>query len=155
MYDSLSSGAGYAVSIQSSIKDLLTKTRELLANCNCDSACHRCLKHYRNQYVHSALERKAALDLLDWGEKGIRASALDSTEQRYLLKSLEEILKLSGVSIDMEGDQVFAKGNNCRKRLEVYPAMWAKPVEGGTVWISDAYLKYAKLYALKSIIDSL
>ena len=63
LYDSLSSGAGYAVSIESSIQKLLEKTRDLLNGCTCDSACHKCLKHYRNQYIHSGLDRKAALDI--------------------------------------------------------------------------------------------
>lgn len=154
-YDSLSSGAGYAVSIESSIQKLLTKTRELLAGCSCDSACHKCLKHYRNQYIHSVLDRKAALDLLNWGETGIRASALPDKNQQYLLQSLEQILQISGVHIDVKHDPVRAEGRYSKKKVVVYPAMWTKPVEENTIFVSDAHLKYAKPYALKTILDNL
>ena len=71
LYDSLSSGAGYAVSIEASIQSLLQKTRELLSGCKCDTACYQCLKHYRNQYYHGFLDRWAALQLLNWAEKNI------------------------------------------------------------------------------------
>lgn len=155
LYDSLSSGAGYAVSIESSIQKLLTKTRELLAGCSCDSACHKCLKHYRNQYIHSVLDRKAALDLLNWGETGIRASALPDKNQQYLLQSLEQILQISGVHIDVKHDPVWAEGRYSKKKVVVYPAMWTKPVKENTIFVSDAHLKYAKPYALKTILDSL
>ncbi len=155
LYDSLSSGAGYAVSIESSIKQLLQKTRELLANCTCDSACHKCLKHYRNQYIHSTLDRRSALDLLNWGELGQRASALPVAKQISLLSSLAQILQLSGIQMQVEGQTMIAESSFCKKKLSVYPAMWKKPIEENTICISDTNLKYAKPFALKSIIDSL
>ena len=155
LYDSLSSGAGYAVSIESSIRQLLTKTRELLEGCTCDSACHRCLKHYRNQYIHSVLNRKAALDLLNWGETGARVSAVPYEKQQYLLKSLEQILRISGIHIDVNHESVWAEGRYSKKKVVVYPAMWTKPIEENTIFVSDAHLKYAKPYALKTILDSL
>lgn len=155
LYDSLSSGAGYAVSIESSIRQLLTKTRELLEGCTCDSACHRCLKHYRNQYIHSVLNRKDALDLLNWGETGARVSAVPYEKQQYLLKSLEQILRISGIHIDVNHESVWAEGRYSKKKVVVYPAMWTKPIEENTIFVSDAHLKYAKPYALKTILDSL
>ncbi len=155
LYDSLSSGAGYAISIESSIRQLLTKTRELLESCTCDNACHRCLKHYRNQYIHSVLDRKAALDLLNWGETGARVSAIPYEKQQYLLKSLEQILQISGIHIDVNHESVWAEGRYSKKKVVVYPAMWTKPLEENTIFVSDAHLKYAKPYALKTILDSL
>ena len=155
LYDSLSSGAGYAVSIESSIQQLLSKTRELLDSCTCDSACHKCLKHYRNQYIHSVLDRKAALDLLKWGETGVRAPAIPSGKQQHLLQSLEQILQISGVRIQVDHESVWVEGRYSKKKVIVYPAMWRKPMRENTVFISDAHLKYAKPYALKTILDCL
>lgn len=155
LYDSLSSGAGYAVSIESSIQKLLEKTRELLTGCTCDSACHKCLKHYRNQYIHGVLDRKAALHLLDWGETGTRAPAIPVRMQQYLLQSLEQILQISGVHIDVGQEPVWAERQHSKKKVMVYPAMWRKPVAENTIFVSDAHLKYAKPYALKTIVDSL
>lgn len=155
LYDSLSSGAGYAVSIESSMKALLSKTRELLTNCTCDSACHKCLKHYRNQYIHGTLDRKSALSLLDWGETGARAAALSHKEQEHLLHSLEQILQLSGIQLAMSGCPIWAEGRYARKKINIYPAMWARPRAEDTIFVSDVQLKYAKPYALKTILDSL
>lgn len=155
LYDSLSSGAGYAVSIEASIQQLLIKTRELLSSCNCDSACHKCLKHYRNQYVHGLLDRSAALDLLTWAEKGVRSPILPVYEQRNLLQSVEQILQFSGVHIDFDHEPIEAESFHGKKRIVVYPAMWARPTEKNMVFVSDSYLKYAKPYALKTIVGGL
>ena len=155
LYDSLSSGAGYAVSIEASIQALLAKTRQLLAGCTCGSACHKCLKHYRNQHIHSVLDRKSALDLLDWGETGTRAPALSGEGQKRLLRSLEQIFQRSGVRLDMSGGPVWAETRHARKKIGIYPAMWAKPRAEDTVFVSDVQLKYASPYELKTILDSL
>lgn len=155
LYDSLSSGAGYAVSIEASIQQLLIKTRELLSSCNCDSACHKCLKHYRSQYVHGLLDRSAALDLLTWAAKGVRSPMLPVYEQRNLLQSVEQILQFSGVHIDFDHEPIEAESFHGKKRIVVYPAMWARPTEKNMVFVSDSYLKYAKPYALKTIVGGL
>ncbi len=155
LYDSLSSGAGYAVSIENSILKLLLETRCLLSDCTCDSACHKCLKHYRNQFVHSILDRHAALDLLEWGEHGICAPGLSAREQTRLLKPFEQILHFSGIQLNMCNYPLQAESRYGCKQLEVYPAMWKKPVKDNVVFVSDAQLKYAKPYALKTITDHL
>ena len=36
-----------------------------------------------------------------------------------------------------------------------YPAMWARPTGKNMVFVSDSYLKYAKPYALKTIVGGL
>lgn len=99
LYDSLSSGAGYAVSVADNIETLLNRIRELLASCDCGNACHKCLKHYRNQYVHGLLDRFAALELLDWGVNGELADSLTVEGQKALLLPLESILRVSGCTI--------------------------------------------------------
>lgn len=155
LYDSLSSGAGYAVSIEASIQSLLQKTRELLSGCKCDTACYQCLKHYRNQYYHGFLDRWAALQLLNWAEKNARVPALSADKQKLLLHPLGQILKLSGVKLIDEGDKVFVEGTHARKVIGVYPAMWRRPVADDTIFISDTQLKYAKPFALKTIVESM
>ncbi len=155
LYDSLSSGAGYAVGIVPSLQKLLAKTKDLLSNCTCDSACHKCLKHYRNQYIHGVLDRKAALDLLNWGVNGTTAPGLSNDVQKNLLMSMGHILQLSGVHLNTESDTIWATGNLGTKRVVVYPAMWKKPVGENTVYVSDVHLKHAKPYALKTIVECL
>ncbi len=151
LYDSLSSGAGYAVSIEKSIRELLEKTYVLLDGCNCGCACHKCLKHYRNQHIHGLLDREAAKQLLDWGIKGIRAPELSIKRQKFLLDPLRMILHSFGLDLDMSGDVISVSG---KKEVMVYPAMRTKPEDKGRILLSDMQLKYAKPYALKIITDS-
>lgn len=134
-------------------EDLLTAIQEKLEVSA--KVAKRLLEEYRNQYIHSVLDRKAALDLLNWGETGARVSAVPYEKQQYLLKSLEQILQISGIHIDVNHESVWAEGRYSKKKVVVYPAMWTKPIEENTIFVSDAHLKYAKPYALKTILDSL
>lgn len=155
LYDSLSSGAGYAVSMESQIQTLLSKARELLEGCTCESACHKCLKHYRNQFVHGMLDRKAALNLLDWGEQTRLPEELSPVRQKEIMAPMIRILQRSGISVDFDGHRITAHGKWASKKLVIYPAMWAKPRESDTIFISDAQIKYAKPIVLKEIIGDI
>lgn len=154
LYDSLSSGAGYAVSVADIINDLLVEVKELLNSCNCGTACSKCLKHYRNQYVHGLLDRFAALQLLTWGMDGIKALPLALETQIKMIMPLVNILKQSGCEITTIGE-ITAIGKNRTKKVVIYPAMWVEPYEDNTVFVSDAYIKYAKPYAVQKILDVL
>lgn len=153
LYDSLSSGAGYAVSVADAIAELLTDMKDLLSSCNCGSACSKCLKHYRNQYVHGMLDRFAALQLLKWGVDGIRESPIEPETQIKMIMPLANILKQSGCEITSDGE-IVATGRKNKKKVIVYPAMWVEPQATGTIYVSDAYIKYAKPYAVQKILDS-
>jgi hypothetical protein len=155
LYDNLSSGAGYAVSIANTIKPLLKDVEELLSECDCDSACDKCLKHYRNQHVHGKLDRFAALDLLKWGLYGKIADPLNIEEQLELIQPLENILRLSGFDIVKYDERITIGNDHIRKNLIVYPAMRPIPNRKNAVFISEAQLKYAKPYAVESIKDQL
>lgn len=153
LYDNLSSGAGYAVSVASIVNELLNNIVEMLKNCNCESACYSCLKHYRNQYVHGILDRHAALQLLDWGINGNIASPIEIEQQQKMLYPLKGILGKSGFSVNVGTKSISISKGNRESILTVYPAMWREPVGTGKVFVSDAYLKYAKPYAVRKIME--
>ena len=155
LYDSLSSGAGYAVSMATQIENLLNRTRNLLENCTCENACHNCLKHYRNQYVHGMLDRKAALNLLDWGEDGKLPKPLTNVEQKAILLPLSKILQQSGINVIFNNGKITVRSRRCSKELVVYPAIWAAPHKAETIFLRDAQIKYAKPVAIKTIEDCL
>ena len=154
LYDSLSSGAGYAVSVADAIAELLTDMKELLSSCDCGSACSKCLKHYRNQYVHGMLDRFAALQLLEWGIAGRKALPIKTELQIKMIMPLANILKQSGCEITAN-DEIIATGQEKTKKVVVYPAMWIEPSATGTIFVSDAYIKYAKPYAVQKILDNI
>lgn len=154
LYDSLSSGAGYSVSVVDAIAELLADMKELLRSCDCGSACSKCLKHYRNQYVHGMLDRFAALQLLEWGVNGINAPPLKKEVQIKMITPLMEILNQSGCKITSDWE-ITATGRRSTKKVVVYPAMWVEPHAADTIFVSDAYIKYAKPYAVQKILDNI
>ena len=155
LYDSLSSGAGYAVSVADEINIILENIEILLNGCTCKDACHSCLKHYRNQYVHGMLDRFAGLQLLTWGRKGTIARKISIEEQKKYISPLRNILNISGCNISFEGSEIFAKKESHKRRIVIYPAMWKEPQQTDTIYVSDLLIKYAKPYAVQKILDEI
>ncbi len=154
LYDSLSSGAGYAVGVANEIEGLLDEAESFLQSCDCSSSCHNCLKHYRNQHVHGMLDRFAALELLNWGKYGMIASAVSREEQAKYAASLQHILGLSGYNLDISSDSITVRKKKIQKRIVIYPAMWVEPVKKDVIYVSDFCVKYAKPYAVQKIIEN-
>ncbi|MEY8334778.1 DEAD/DEAH box helicase [Lachnospiraceae bacterium 47-T17] len=154
LYDSLSSGAGYAASVADEIEGLLDKAELLLQSCDCDSSCHKCLKHYRNQHVHGLLDRYAALELFNWGKHGAVAAAVSMEKQAQYIDSLKRILGLSGCQIDVLTDSILVRKRGIQKKIVVYPAMWVEPFEKDVIYVSDFCIKYARPYAVQRIIEN-
>ena len=152
LYDALSSGAGYSVSLADNIETLLQKTEEILA-CDCDTACHKCLKHYGNQQVHGSLDRAAAMELLQWGRRGQIASDISTNKQISLFKPLESIVRSYGIDVCYDDGRIDINQHGMTKYITIYPAMKIEPVENDSVFISDQQIKYAKPFAVKKILD--
>ena len=153
LYDSLSSGAGYAVNIQDNMSEILNKIESYLNKCDCESACFKCLKHYRNQYVHGYLDRFAALDFLYWGRDGKIADELDFKSQVDLIKELENILNVSGYHVFVQESHISINYQNQTVPLIIYPSMMSKPEDNGGIYINKDLITYAKPEAIKAIIS--
>lgn len=152
LYDSLSSGAGYAVGVRASIDNVLEGVQKMLSECECDGACQDCLKHYRNQFVHRLLDRRAALSLLNWGKSGELPADVPFERATQLLKPLRQILKDYQIQLTSENGVWRAEGVVGEKKIVVvYPAMRTKPREPNAIFISDAQLQYSKPLAVKVI----
>ena len=154
LYDNLSSGAGYAVSVASEINTLLDRTEKLLERCDCESACHNCLKHYRNQFMHGNLDRFAALDLLRWGTRGSLAGSIPLKMQESFIAPLRNIWDSSGYAISFEPTGIFVSSQARKKEIIIYPAMWTTPPNNGNIYISDILLKIARPYAVRKIMEA-
>ncbi len=148
IYGSLSSSAGYAVGVMEKIPSLLKRIEQGLSACDCAGACHKSLKHYRNQHIHGMLDRFYALQLLRWGMYGVAADPVGIREQREYISALENILGEYGCRVSYSGDSVTVNG----RCIEVYPAMWLEPAERGKIFVSDAYMRFSKPYAVHKII---
>ena len=115
LYDSLSSGAGYADSIANDIEEILIEVEDLLKNCDCSSSCHNCLRNYRNQFVHGLLDRFAALELLQWGKNGTVAPALNFEKQVDIIKPLCNILSSFNCVLDFSDKKITITKDKLKK----------------------------------------
>lgn len=154
MYDNLSSGAGYSVSVSNDIKSIISRVRAILSNCNCANACYNCLKHYNNQFLHGSLDRFAALDLLNWAIDSELPDQISQAEQERLLVPLKDILAYSGFTLSTNSNELISI-NNVVRPIRVYPAICKHKHRTEIVSISDTMLKYAKPYAINSIINQM
>lgn len=68
IFDTHSGGSSYSNKLASQVlfEKLLDKCRTFLSSCNCDSACTHCLVDRRSQYQLGCLNRKLALEWLEW-----------------------------------------------------------------------------------------
>ena len=155
LYDSLSSGAGYADSIANDIEEILIEVEDLLKNCDCSSSCHNCLSNYRNQFVHGLLDRFAALELLQWGKNGTVASALNFEKQVDIIKPLCNILISFNCILDFSNKKITITKDKFKKTLVVYPAMWSEKNKEKTIYLRDSYIKYSKPFAVQKILDEI
>ena len=67
LYDNVPGGAGLVAQLEqeSVFDEVLHNARERVrGHCGCDSSCYGCLRSYRNQFAHSHLNRKQALEIL-------------------------------------------------------------------------------------------
>lgn len=156
VYDNLSSGAGYSVSIRNVLPEVLDGVRNRLISCDCEGACYNCLKHYRNQSIHAFLDRNAALQLLEWGRKGALPPRLDiKEEQRRLILPLEEILSFRGISVLEKGGHLALARGNREMGLMVCPGMMVEQNRNGWIFLSDISLRYDRPYAIQKIFSVL
>ena len=151
LYDSLSSGAGYSVSIAYQICDLLKDVRDLLSSCDCDSACTKCLKHFGNQFIQGKLDRFAALELLNYAETGELTDSLSVDDQYQLVKPIIGLLNQNGIKIGTHNDSLIL---NDSIYLTICPAMWKTRNDTSNLYISDVLVKYAKPYAYTMILNA-
>lgn len=146
IYDSLSSGAGYATGLWDMIDPLLQNVQEVLNCKNCETACHSCLKHYWNQRVHEKLDRRAALDLLKWGKSGELPRSLSLTKQDEIITPLKHLLVDTHPQIrfSLEKGNISVILPKRSVQFVVYPAMWAiSKRKSNTLYLSDRLIKNA------------
>ena len=154
LYDSLSSGAGYAVALKPVVDELFSETLKLFTNCKCQTACHDCLINFRNQSLQNLLDRFSGIDLLNWAMHGKTAAYKTAEEQWTLVQQLDEILNAFGTKLKFEDGHIFSVFENKEKEIVVYPAMLAEPKKRkNTVFISEASLRFNKPSAVKKILS--
>lgn len=152
LYDSLSSGAGYSASVAKEVDMLLVKAEEILSGCDCDCSCHKCLRHYRNHFVHGQLDRFAGLELLRWEKYGEIPSDIEHSSQVRYITQLSGILESANHTLEITDDSIRIVNGSLSKKVIVHPAMRKVPFDEETIYVSDAYIRFAKPYALRKLL---
>lgn len=128
LFDSLSSGAGYSSELATPemVDKLIAKAREVLdCEAHCDSACYSCLKHYYNRMHHRALDRFAAMELLDYAVNGVVVSGVPQQRAASALSPLGEALRLEdGVSAEIAGSELLVRHDSSSCTVACVPDMW-------------------------------
>lgn len=125
LYDSLSSGAGYAVRASKLIDNILDKMEEIYINCTCDSSCPNCLQHFWNQKNKSKLDRFLGLDFLKFVKYGILPQKVNDEEVKYYISELNNIACMNNMNTIIKefNSKYYLDTNDGLKEIIIYPAM--------------------------------
>lgn len=147
LYDSLSSGAGYAVRASKLINSVLGKMKEILEECSCSTACPNCLQHFWNQRNKNNLDRFLGRDFLEFIISGNLKTTIEKNEQEYYFEQINRIAYMQGFDriIFENNDKFYLKTKDGDKRIIIYPAMCNPKIFGknNNIYISDRMCKYA------------
>ena len=79
LYDTAPGGAGYSSEIAAHLPQVFRRAAEILNECKCGDSCYSCLRSFRNQWLHSRLDRNlvkdglAAFNRQNWGDPSLRS----------------------------------------------------------------------------------
>ena len=89
--------------------------------------------------------------MLRWGKYGKLPNDIPYSLQVKYINQLSGILESSNQKVIITDESISISKNNSSKKVIVYPAMKKAPIENDTIYVSDAYIKFAKPYALRKI----
>lgn len=145
-YDNLSSGAGYSSQIGSILSMVFDRAKDLL-NCDCDKSCRHCLDNFWNQRKHNLLDRKLALQLLNWVVNEDKPTSYTLEQKNNLLSPLRAMFKDIGEDLTIVSDSYYYNG--CK--IEVIPSLLCKPSDTSdtiylnrhdlTDWLPDSFMR--------------
>ena len=72
-----------------------------MSQCDCAQSCYRCIRHYRNNYIHASLDRHLALALLRHIRQGI-VPTISKRDWTAGAAALRDYLQLRSVPVDMD-----------------------------------------------------
>jgi very-short-patch-repair endonuclease len=71
LYDPLPGGTGFLDQLLRYWDKICKRGAEVLSKCDCETACYKCLRHFRNQQHHKVLDRHSAMAMLAQSSGGI------------------------------------------------------------------------------------
>lgn len=142
LYDSLSSGAGYANRASEFIDNIFDRMRLIMSECSCSRSCPSCLQHFGNQKNKENLDRFLGLDFLNFVRDGLLNTKINEKEEVEYVNEINYIANLHGLGdvIDVIDKRYWVKN----KELIFYPAICnVEKNNPQKIYISDRLCKYA------------
>lgn len=147
LYDSLSSGAGYAVRVSKLIDSVFVRMNRIFEGCNCAVSCPNCLQHFWNQRVKSNLDRYLGNDFLEFIRGGRLRIAVKEYEQDIYFAQLNRIAQMHGLGeiIRNRMGKYYLETGSGEREIIIYPAMCSVKVLDAKdkICISDRMCRYA------------
>lgn len=106
------------------------------------------------QAVYNIVDSAFVSNMAENGENALNALTLAFPLQ---ILQVEYITQLSGIlestnqKVIIKDESIFISKNHSSKKVIVYPAMKKAPIDDDTIYVSDAYIKFAKPYALRKL----
>lgn len=89
--------------------------------------------------------------MLRWGKYGELPKDITHPLQVEYITQLSGILESTNQKVIIKDESIFISKNHSSKKVIVYPAMKKAPIDDDTIYVSDAYIKFAKPYALRKL----
>ncbi|MGI6034007.1 MAG: DUF1998 domain-containing protein, partial [Coriobacteriales bacterium] len=157
LFDSLSSGAGYSslLANEKTIEELISRARKILSDCDCESACLHCLKHYGNKRFHQSLDRFAALDLLNYATKGKARSAVRKAPDALLAPLKEALQQEHGINCSQDGKYLVVENRKSNIKVEPIPNLLNKEQRSGVIQLWENELEHSLPNAFGEVTEFL
>lgn len=157
LFDSLSSGAGYSslLANEQSIGSMVERARNILSDCDCDSSCLSCLRHYRNKIHHASLDRHAALDLLDYVTCAKARTELRSRGNVLFGPLAEALQQERGVSCDIREEEMIVSSRKASVNVRAIPNIANKVRVPGELQLWESEIGRNLPNAFDSIMETL
>ncbi|MCQ2498856.1 MAG: DEAD/DEAH box helicase [Lachnospiraceae bacterium] len=141
LYDSLSSGAGYASRASQFIDNIFDRIIKILSECDCSTACPNCIQHFGNQKYKEDLDRFLGMKFVEFIRNGFVNPTIETKVAEEFVERLNAIASLHETKymITKRNGKYFI--NN--KEVIFYSAIYNIDKCNNNIYISDRLCNYA------------
>lgn len=100
LFDTTPGGAGFSAKVYDEFDTVIDTANRILTECECESACHECLRRYDNRHLHGSLNRYLGGTLLAYAQDG-ETPVLDPNRTDSLMSRLRQSLQLQDSDIEV------------------------------------------------------
>lgn len=145
LFDTTPGGAGFSAKVYDEFNAVVETANQILNQCECESACHKCLRRYDNRHLHGSLNRHLGKALLTYA-KTEELPTLDTSRTESLIMRLTQSLQLKNSQIELmpvsgQKNKWSVSGHSRSLTLSTHSCLRIKPINTDTdLAVSDYQL---------------